>query len=419
MSRKTRGSLIDSNEVNIVHTVAKTSRNLFLLGTDPVSKIDKSHRKDWILDIMIFQSSLMAVDVLAFSLMSNHVHQILRNRPDVAKIWSNDEVARRWLTLCPKSRKREKIGKFVHYIPIPPTSSQIDELASDEEQILKIRGQLSSISWWMRLLCQKVAQRANKEDGGGLGPLWKGRFHATLVDKPEYLLSCNLYVDLNAMEAYISKSIDDYEYTSAKLQLEMLRFQRKPDDPRAEATAEVDLATKLADQSGSTQVPSVELASVDATTAEAPKTEAVAQQQATPKEISREGESGESSVAKQDRQLPIPKITRGEFLSAVKITKQAHEAELHTQGFRCSDKGFLDITVEEYLDVLQWCIKNKFAQAQDEKPREVPEVLGKHKLGAQEVLEKAERFGEIFRYRTSSPCKEKPEQARCESPPTG
>jgi hypothetical protein len=31
MSRKTRGSLIHPDEVTIVHTVAKTARNLFLL----------------------------------------------------------------------------------------------------------------------------------------------------------------------------------------------------------------------------------------------------------------------------------------------------------------------------------------------------------------------------------------------------
>jgi hypothetical protein len=376
MTRKTRGSLINSKDVNIVHTVAKTSRNLFLLGIDRLTKMDKSHRKQWILDIIKFQSSLMAIDVLSFSVMSNHMHQMLRDRPDVVRAWSNHEVARRWLTLCPKSRKRLKIGKFTHYIPIPPTTAQIDELANDAKQILKIREQLSSISWWMRLLCQKVAQRANKEDGGGLGPLWKGRFHATLVDDVKYSLSCSLYIDLNAMEANISKSIDDYEYTSAKLRLDMLRAQQSPKEARA-GEADESVGTEVANS------------------------------------------SGESGVSKQDKQVPIPRITRWEFLSAVKITALSHQPELHTQGFRCSDKGFLDITVEEYLDVLQWCIKNKFAQTENEKPGGVPEVLSRHKLDAQEVFEKADKFGDIFRYRTSSPCKEKPEKASCESPPTG
>ena len=52
MSRKTRGSLINPNEVTIAHTVAKTSRNLFLLGEDFATRTSNSHRKDWILDIL-------------------------------------------------------------------------------------------------------------------------------------------------------------------------------------------------------------------------------------------------------------------------------------------------------------------------------------------------------------------------------
>ncbi|MFM7931918.1 MAG: hypothetical protein ACKO9Q_29760, partial [Pirellula sp.] len=95
MSRKTRGSLIKPNEITIAHTVAKTARNLFLLGEDLVTKTRNSHRKDWILDILEFQSSLMAIDLMSFSLMSNHNHQILRSRPDAVKQWTDLEVARR------------------------------------------------------------------------------------------------------------------------------------------------------------------------------------------------------------------------------------------------------------------------------------------------------------------------------------
>src|SRR5271157_1197399 len=33
--------------------------------------------------------------------MSNHLHVILRNRPDVVTLWSDQEVARRWLAVFP------------------------------------------------------------------------------------------------------------------------------------------------------------------------------------------------------------------------------------------------------------------------------------------------------------------------------
>ncbi|MEK0424451.1 MAG: hypothetical protein RJB11_542, partial [Planctomycetota bacterium] len=100
MARKTRGSLIKPDEITIVHTVAKTVRNLFLFGGDLATQTYNSHRKDWILEILEFQSSLMAIDLLGFSLMSNHIHQILRSRPDVVQKMDNLEVARRWMTLC-------------------------------------------------------------------------------------------------------------------------------------------------------------------------------------------------------------------------------------------------------------------------------------------------------------------------------
>jgi len=38
--------------------------------------------------------------------MSNHVHLVVRNRPDTADKWSDEEVARRWWNLFP-GRKTE------------------------------------------------------------------------------------------------------------------------------------------------------------------------------------------------------------------------------------------------------------------------------------------------------------------------
>ena len=33
--------------------------------------------------------------------MANHLHLIVRNRPDVAAKWSPEQIARKWLQLCP------------------------------------------------------------------------------------------------------------------------------------------------------------------------------------------------------------------------------------------------------------------------------------------------------------------------------
>jgi hypothetical protein len=64
-----------------------------------------------------------------------------------------------------------------------------------------MRLRLSDISWWMRLLCQTIALRANGEEGEGLGKFWQSRFKAVRILDEETLLACAAYVDLNPIRA--------------------------------------------------------------------------------------------------------------------------------------------------------------------------------------------------------------------------
>ncbi|MFM8401853.1 MAG: hypothetical protein ACKOAH_28840 [Pirellula sp.] len=383
MSRKTRGSLIKPNEITIAHTVAKTARNLFLLGEDLVTKTRNSHRKDWILDILEFQSSLMAIDLMSFSLMSNHIHQILRSRPDAVKQWTDLEVARRWMTLCPKSKKCLVDGdKFVR-VPITPKETQIEALAKNEKRIAVLREQLSSISWWMRLLCQKIAQRANIEDGGSMGHFWKGRFHATVIEDSDHLLGCSFYVDLNAIKAGLSLGIDDYSYTSAKVRFDRLRSQMQELEKQQQEGPPVD-PIPIDESQGKATIPQVL-------------------------------ETSEKSPSKQKSEKPpvwIPKISKGEFLSVVKISTLSSDPQLHTGGFRCSDKGFLDYTDKEYLHALEWCIRNKILEREMKTlPEDIPLCIKDHRFGAEVVIKQAREFGQMYRYRTGSEPKEDQQQA--------
>lgn len=369
MSRKTRGELIDPNEVTIVHTVAKAARNLFLLGEDFATKTQNSHRKDWIMDILEFQSSLMAIDLLDFSLLCNHIHQVLRSRPDAVKQWDNYEVARRWMNLCPTTRKKLQVGDRVERVAIPPRETQIQTLANNPRRIGEIRERLSSISWWMRLLCQKVAQRANFEDGGSKGPFWKGRFHSTVIQENSHLLGCCLYVDLNAVKAGLAQCIQDYDYTSAKIRLEKIKAtQQATEDQQGSGAGQIVQLDPLAEVS----------------VAQAP-------------------EEPSKPKAKDSPHSPKPvlRISQGEFLSLMKLDQLSSNPQLHTRGFRCSDKGFLDYSVREYLEVLEWCIRNKITEPEAQMPAEVPACLSKHPLGPEMVVRQAREFGRMYRYRTS------------------
>jgi hypothetical protein len=267
-------------------------------------------------------------------------------------------------------------------VPIPPKDEQIDTLAKNKKRIKKIRAQLSSISWWMRLCCQKVAQRANREDGGSKGPFWKGRFHATVIEDLEYLLGCCLYVDLNAVQAAMAQGIDDYDYTSAKIRLDMIRSKQKAkEDEQAPATNQP--------QSENETMP-----------IESSLKESASQAQ----------ENTQDQDPKKKTPMSISNLSKGEFMSLVKLETTSNDAQLHKDGYRCSDKGFLDYTVEEYLDALRWCIKNKLFRAGATIPEDVPECLKNHSLGPELVLRQAREFGEMYRYRAG--CKPDPDAQR-------
>ncbi|MFN9641001.1 MAG: hypothetical protein ACK56W_13465, partial [Pirellula sp.] len=151
----------------------------------------------------------MGIDIIALAVMSNHFHQILRSRPDVVETWGNAEVARRWLMLCPKRKNAQ--GK-----PLEPTQKEIDTIANSPVEVKKIRLRLSDISWWMRILCQKIGTRANQDDKE-TGKFFQGRFKAVRLLDDEAVLACSTYVDLNPIRASMAKSIEKSEFTSGKL----------------------------------------------------------------------------------------------------------------------------------------------------------------------------------------------------------
>jgi len=356
MCRRNRSSLINPDEITIVHAVAKTARNLFLIGQDHHLNSDFSHRKDWVFSIMEFQSSLMAVDVLDFAVMSNHIHFVLRSRPDVVKAWDDQEVARRWLTLCPKSKSRTIIDGQVIYVARPPKSSEIATAVADKARIKKLRQQLSSISWWMRLLCQKVAQRANFEDGISMGHFFKGRFHSVVINDEPHLLACSVYVDLNAIKAAMAETLDGYKYTSACVRIEQIRLRHmaKAMQNAAEIQSLAVAPTK----------------------------------------------DGTGQIAPVSANPPPPKIEthKGGFLSPIKINKLSLLPELHMEGYRCSDKGFLDISEEQYFELLEWCIKNKLLDRDSAAPKELPSCLEARSVTIDLWITQVRDFEQMYRY---------------------
>ena len=130
---------------------------MLLDGDDVVTGKNYDYRKLWIENLLEHFAAQFGLDLLAFSILSNHFHLILRSRPDVVATWSDREVARRWRMLCP-------IRKNADGSPKEPSDPELNSICTDADKLAEIRSRLSDISWWMRLLCQRIAQRANAEE---------------------------------------------------------------------------------------------------------------------------------------------------------------------------------------------------------------------------------------------------------------
>ena len=89
-----RKEIVDETVVGIYHCVSRCVRRAFLCGIDRYTGKNFDHRKGWMQERLEELAAIFAVDVLGFSVMSNHIHVLLRNRPDVAESWSDEEVAR-------------------------------------------------------------------------------------------------------------------------------------------------------------------------------------------------------------------------------------------------------------------------------------------------------------------------------------
>jgi len=201
-----RSKFVSNDSVGVYHCFCRCVRRAFLCGFDPVSGRDFSHRKPWIENRLQFLSSIFAIDIVNYSILDNHYHLILRTRPDIANSWSDYEVARRWLSLCPNRYRSSKK-------PTPPLHLQISSLANSPDRIAQLRLRLCNLSWFMKHSNEFIARAANREDNVK-GRFWESRFKSqSLLDLPA-ILACMVYVDLNPIRARIAPSPVSSNFTS-------------------------------------------------------------------------------------------------------------------------------------------------------------------------------------------------------------
>jgi REP element-mobilizing transposase RayT len=213
--RKSQISLIDTP---FYHCVSRCVRRSFLCGKDKYSGKNYEHRRGWVEDRLLFLSTVFAIDICAYAVMSNHTHVVLHVDKTLADGWDADEVLRRYHQLHKGTLLTQK------YLKGETLSS--GELITFDETVEQYRQRLYDISWFMRNLNEYIAREANKEDGC-TGRFWEGRFKSQALLDESAVLACMAYVDLNPVRADMETTPETSKHTSIKKRTQAVKNKQQ------------------------------------------------------------------------------------------------------------------------------------------------------------------------------------------------
>ena len=275
-------------------------------------------------------ASVFGVEVLTYAVMSNHFHLILRNRPDVVATWSDSEVAKRWLRVFPGRRLEEHLAE---------TSDQdVKTLAGNADRIAEIRRRLSDLSWFMRALSEPIARMANRQDDC-TGRFWEGRFKAQRIVDEAGLLACSMYVDLNPVRAAMAEDPETSEHTGAYDRIRGRRGEQIH-------SAAFDLKV-------------------------IPREDAAKELRDTPVEELKQ------KRRKRRRSPTGRRVRRDGWLSELSLDPdtQSDNPQIHRDGLRVSDRGFLNLSWSDYRGLLGWLARQS-SGASGKLSKRLSETLG-------------------------------------------
>ena len=365
MARLARVEVFAADEIAIVHVMNRTVRRCFLLGDDPFSGKNFDHRKVWLDEQLIHQARHFGIDLLCQAILSNHFHLVLRSRPDVVAEWDDAEVARRWLMLCPE--RRDKDGKSEE-----PSEFELNHICKDNARLKVIRSRLSDISWWMRLLSQNIAQRANKEDGE-VGKFWQARYRAVRLLDETAILACAAYVDLNPIRAALAETIEDSDFTSAQKRAAGLRREFSVGED-AGASDEISVL-KPSDSGEDTGNNGRDVGTVESI----PSAERWV--------YGIRGNDG-------NRHLAPVELEGGSSTTGPCV---------HERGARCSNKGFLPMSTADYLSLLDWTARQTRSGKRGATPREFAPLFERLGISTEVWCRLVKDFGKLFRVVAGQP----------------
>jgi hypothetical protein len=285
----------------------------------------------------------------------------------VVETWDDTEVARRWLLLCP-------VRKSADGGAAEPSEPELNSIRFDADKVKTIRSRLSDISWWMRLLCQRIAQKANAEEKIS-GKFWQNRYRAVRLIDDEAILACAAYVDLNPIRAGVAQTIEDSQFTSARLRLQTIVGA-------VEGTVDSDEGLTLLQSTIVTDSLQAVVDSTESANRELPIQSSVVQSSAPASTQA----TGEFKAAVDSFLAPIEIDELNDPLGA------RASADKH----RCSDKGFLAMPTAAYLELLDWTARQIVTGKLGATPEDAPLIFERLKIKPAVWYELVTRFGKLF-----------------------
>jgi len=195
-----RSTLVSVADTPYYHCVSRCVRRAYLCGYDNHSQTDYGHRREWLENKLHRVASIFSIKLCAYAVMSNHYHVVVHIRADKAHKWSKREVVRRWHSLFKKILNKD---------------------------IEIWRERLCSLSWFMKIVNESIARKANREDNC-TGHFWESRFKSQALLDERALLSCMAYVDLNPIRATMASSPETSDHTCIKSRIESLENHEQP-----------------------------------------------------------------------------------------------------------------------------------------------------------------------------------------------
>ncbi len=385
MARLARVEAFAPDEIATLHVMNRVVRRCFLMGTDELTGKNYDHRKTWVEIALKRLAAGFGIDLLNFAILSNHFHLILRSRPDVVATWDDAEVARRWLILCP-------VRKSADGGAAEPSEPELNSIRYDEDKVKTIRSRLSDISWWMRLLSQRIAQRANVEDQIA-GKFWQSRYRAVRLIDDDAILACAAYVDLNPIRAGMAQTIEDSQFTSARLRLQTIADAAQDAVGSSEVSIGATAALVSSDEDSSSDAvdltESIDCESPSGRTAESIGSCAL--------DVGQPPAPGSPAPGAMRVSAEFKAAVDG-FLTPIEIDELNDPIGPRTSfgRQRCSDKGFLGMPAAAYMELLDWTARQIVNGKRGATPEDAPPIFERLKIKPAVWCELVTRFGKLF-----------------------